>query len=356
MNIGKDSLTAGLFEAASSKLVVKYNKNGDPSVLVRVPRFNIEDIEPSLGSGPHPAFIVNGVVKNEIYIGAYQATIVKDCASSLPGQAPEVNITYDDAKAICAANGPGWHLMTAWEWAAIALWCMKNGFQPRGNTNYGKSHEAPWETGTGAVDNVDMILTGTGPASWRHDGTYQGISDLVGNIWEWNDGLKIVDGQLYFPVDNSFDMSEVDWPSHPVYFDSPIGPGDREGVAKVGSPILSYTVSTYTEDPLVGDVELDYTLNESWANLTVAIGYDKILEDERKKAAQLLIAPKLTRKDNPLFPDIKGWIWVRNYGTRIPCRGGRWSIDFEAGLGALILDYQRSGVDPRIGFRLAYIP
>ena len=29
--------------------------------------------------------------------------------------------------------------MTNWEWAAIALWSLKNGYQPRGNTYYGKN-------------------------------------------------------------------------------------------------------------------------------------------------------------------------------------------------------------------------
>ena len=28
--------------------------------------------------------------------------------------------------------------MTKAEWAAIMLWCKKNGFQPWGNNNYGK--------------------------------------------------------------------------------------------------------------------------------------------------------------------------------------------------------------------------
>ena len=40
-------------------------------------------------------------------------------------------------------------------------------------------------------------LTGSGPNSWSHDGTAAGIMDLCGNIWEWNQGMKIIDGRIY---------------------------------------------------------------------------------------------------------------------------------------------------------------
>jgi hypothetical protein len=176
--LNKDTLLNSVLAASGGKQVIKYNANGDPSVMVRIPKFNLEDIDASLGNGPHPAFVVNGVVKPEIYIGAYQAILEKNCAISVPGQSPRVNINFDNAKATCVANGPGWHLMTAWEWAAVALWCMKNGTQPRGNTNYLKAYEAPWETGTPATDNpTAKTLGGSGPASWRHDGIIAGIAE-----------------------------------------------------------------------------------------------------------------------------------------------------------------------------------
>lgn len=42
-----------------------------------IPKFNLQDIDASLGNGVHPAFVVNGVEKSEIFIGQYQG-IVKD--------------------------------------------------------------------------------------------------------------------------------------------------------------------------------------------------------------------------------------------------------------------------------------
>ena len=138
MALNKAVLLTSVLAATGGKVCVKYNANGDPSVMVRIPRFNLEDIDPALGSGPHPAFVVDGVVKNEIFIGAYPAILEKGCALSIPGQLPKVSINFDQAKAACAANGPGFHLMTNWEWSAVALWCVKNGFQP-GQHGVGKS-------------------------------------------------------------------------------------------------------------------------------------------------------------------------------------------------------------------------
>jgi hypothetical protein len=359
MALNKDTLLNSVLAASGGKQVIKYNANGDPSVMVRIPRFNLEDIDPSLGSGPHPAFVVNGVVKPEIYIGAVQAILEKNCAISVPGQSPRVNINFDNAKAACVANGPGWHLMTAWEWAAIALWCMKNGFQPRGNTNYLKAYEAPWETGTPAPDNGSKILGGSGPASWRHDGTLAGIADLVGNVVEWNDGMKLVDGRLYFPTDNYYNQPESEWPASSLYFDASAGPGDRSGAVQNGAPILSNAITKYSEPPTPaggGDTgDFDYTYNAAWKSAAVAAGFDNLPLAVRQQAAQLLIAPKLASSGDPLFSDIKGYLYVRNYGARFPLRGGSWSFTSSAGLGALSLSNLRAYVSYSVGLRPAFV-
>jgi hypothetical protein len=123
MSLNKDTLLNAVLAASGGKQVVKYNVNGDPCFFTRIPRFNLEDIHPDLGTGPHPAFVVNGVIKDEILIATYPAIIDKGCALSIPGQSSRVNINFDSAKAACVANGPGFHLMTAWERAAVALWC-----------------------------------------------------------------------------------------------------------------------------------------------------------------------------------------------------------------------------------------
>jgi hypothetical protein len=360
MALTKDTLLMSLLAASGGKLVIKYNGNGDPLIMVRIPKFNLEDINPALGTGVHPAFIVDGVVKNELYISAYQAIIEKGCAVSIPGQSPKVSINFDAAKTACVNNGPGFHLMTAWEWAAVALWCVKNGTQPRGNTNYLKSHEAAWETGTPAPDNpTAKTLTGAVPASWRHDGTHQGIADLVGNVWEWNDGMKLVDGRFYFPLDNNFNLAEGSWPASSLYLDASAGPGDRSGAASSGTPTLSDRITKYSETPTPAGGsdpgDFDYTYVPDWKTVGVSTTFDSLPLADRQRAAQLLIAPRTASGADLISSTIKGGCWVRNYGERVPIRGGAWGDGATAGLGALHLHNRRSGVSAGIGFRPAFI-
>jgi hypothetical protein len=362
MSLNKDTLFNAVLAATGGKVYVKYNVNGDPLYMVRIPRFNLEDIHPDLGTGPHPAFVVDGVTKGEIFIGAYQAIFEKGCALSIPGQSPRGYIDFDQAKTACVANGPGFHLMTNWEWAAVALWCVKNGFQPRGNTLYRKSHEAPWETGTPAPDYSDKTLGGSGPVSWRHDNSIGGIADLVGNIWEWTDGFKLVDGLIYMPADNNFNLAEANWPAQGVYFDASAGPGDGEGAAHTGAPILSNGIAKYSETPDPaggGDVrDLDYAYiggAAGWQQMALSTGYNGLPVALRQRMAQALIAPKLASGDSAVVAAAKGAIWVRNYGERLPCRGGYWVDGAGAGLACLLLNEQRSDSYYNIGVRPAFI-
>jgi hypothetical protein len=301
---------------------VKYNVNGDPLYMVRIPKFNIEDIDPTLGSGVHPAFVVDGSIKNEIFIGAYQAIYEKGCAISIPGQPPKVSITFDNAKAACVANGPGFHMMTNWEWAAVALWCLKNGFQPNGNTGNGKSHAATYETGTPAPDNSLKTLGGSGPVSWRHDNGIGGIADLVGNVWEWQDGFKIVDGKIYMPADNNFNLAEASWPN------------------PTGAQVI-FPASVATES--------------GWRTMTTALG--SLSADAKQMLAQAMIIPNLASGNTPLaiFSAAKGGFWITATEERMPIRGGHWSYGSSAGLAALHLTSARSHVYNLIGCRPAFI-
>jgi hypothetical protein len=359
MSLNKDILLNAVLAGTGAKQIVKYNVNGDPCVFTRIPRFNLEDISPDLGTGPHPAFIVNGVIKNEILIGTYPAIFEKGCAISIPGQSPKVSITFDAAKSACGQNGPGYHLMTAWERGAIALWCLKNGFQPRGNTASGKSHEASWETGTPAPDNALKTLGGSGPAAWRHDGTLGGISDLVGNVNEWIDGLKTVDGRLYFPQDNNFTMPEAQWPASSLYLDATNSvAGDRNGAADSGDVVVSDRITKFSEPPTPSGGsdpgDFDYAFN-TWTQTGVSTYFDALSLDKRQAAAQLMIAPKITSGGSVLFPETKGSIYSRNYGERLPCWGGYWGYGAVAGLGFLSLNSRRSSVILSFGLRPAFI-
>lgn len=357
----KDDLRVSVEAATGGRATVMYDDKGLPCYMVCVPAFNLEDIDSDLGTGLHPAFIVNGVEKSEIWIGMFPVTdIIDGRAYCLPGRTHAVYMTYDQAKSYCEAKGTGWHLMTVHEWAAVTLWCLKNGFQPRGNTNYGRSHEMPNETavrsaGGAPGDNSvsdGKTLVGTGPATWRHDGTPAGISDLVGSVWEWIHLFKLVDGRIYVPATNDFDLDESNWTAQDAYFDSPTA-GDGSGISNLGEPILSDSITNYA-GPAGDNSYYDYNYDSVWNTLNVKDNWDppQILK-------QLCICPKQYNGTSTsvlsIFQNVKGAIWVRNYGERFPLRGGNWHDGSYAGLAALNLQHPRSNSDWGCGGRPAFV-
>jgi hypothetical protein len=87
----------------------------------------------------------------------------------------------------------------------------------------------------------------------------------------------------------------------------------------------------------------------------VAATFDGLSLAARQQAAQLLIAPKLASDGSALFSAAKGYIWSRNYGERLPFRGGGWGDGASAGLAALNLNNRRSDGYGSVGCRPAFI-
>jgi hypothetical protein len=317
----KDELRASVETASGGKQTVLRTAKGQATYMNIIQQVRLEDLRPSLGTGPHPAFVVGGVEKSEIFIGTYQAVVRNGEALSLPGQAPAGNINFDGARAACCAAGAGFHLLTNYEWALLALLCTAAGHDVRGNTGYGNSHSHPEETGT-RTGTGGIVLTGSGPDSWRHDGTPYGIADLAGNVWEWCDGLKLSSGQIVMPIDNDFNLAESEWPATGTCID-----------LVNGLPVISSEVT-----------------HRGWngryfKDVTVAPGFE--VNDLVKQA---LLCPL----DAAALP---GCFWIDNREgfEALPIRGGGWSNVSNAGLGALNLNYVRSDANSHLGFRPAFI-
>jgi len=200
-------LSALALKAICPSNEILYDDQGMPSVMVKIPKMTYAQLGLGDSTATFPAFIVNGTEIDEIYISKYQNIVMNGRAYSLPGQDPKTSINFDQAIAACSAKGDGWHLMTAFEWGALIAWCEKNGFIPLGNNNYGKhSSESNYKALPANTDASHYALrtrTGTGPLTWYHDQTLDGIADPCGNVWEWTGGIRSVYGELQILVNNN---------------------------------------------------------------------------------------------------------------------------------------------------------
>lgn len=341
-----DALRQSVESATGGRNTILYDDKGLPSVMVVVPRFRIEDLEPALGTGVHPAFVVDGAEKSEIFIGKFPAVVLDDRALSLPGEDPQwATGPGDVARNLCKAKGPGWHVMTAHEWAAVALWCIVADHQPTGNTGFGRSHTATWQNGRradGALPGVTSpavarTITGSGPVHWTHDGSPAGITDVVGNVMEWVDLVQLRDGQIFTTGDNNYRALEADWVASGTFFDSPSA-GDGAGTASLGPPTLAGSVTNYGHTNPSSGALADYNQAANWRDIATSGGHTPA-----QLLQQLLLAP---------WPDMRpvGAAKIRNYGTRYISRGGSWTSGSEAGMAYLGADGELS-----LGFRVAWI-
>jgi hypothetical protein len=154
------------------------------------------------------------------------------------------------------------------------------------------------------VDSTDgnhKILTGSGPATFRHNGRIDGISDLTGNVWECVDGIQLRNGTVYVL--------------------------DEDNTTYVALPAGSITSTNYVSSS--GTIKF---INNSTNDL-----FNEGLPVDSAGMAVL-------------GDDV---LWKNNSGTRICYRGGRSGIGSIAGIWALTLTDYVSSSYWSTGFRLA---
>ena len=270
--------------------------------------------------------------KVEAYlIGKYPATLIDGVPYSLPYQQPAVNINHDEAIRLCEAKGPGWHLITNDEWAALAHQSREKGTLPRGNTNSGKSHSHPEETGTTYPDSYGKTLTGSGPVTWNHDGTAEGVADMCGNVWEHVGGIRFVDGQVQVIPDNGAAAGADQSKDSPEW--APIYTAD-------GDPVYYNVEGGHIKLQTVEPEEKDWD-GEQFTEL------DASLIDMPEKLIELGLYPAPGYESDEHF-------YLDTNGEGIVFRGGAWHSGAYAG----VFDF--GGYHPRshvagLGFRSAFV-
>lgn len=218
-------------------------------------------------------------------------------------------------------------MMTRPEWALLANLSQKNGTLPHGNTNYGKYHTDESEKGERSDDTSSVTLTGSGPATWTHDHTPEGVHDLCGNVWEWVRGLRLKDGKLQRAKDNDSALDQDFTLEGDAWVDV---------LDNGGSPI--YIVAD--------DRSLRITSDHSKADDNCN-GYRWGEVEVDCKSEQL--------KELALYAgEPESYIWADNEGEYLPICGGYWSNGSNAGVFGVDLNSPRSVAYSSIGFRSAF--
>ena len=275
---------------------------------------------------------IRGKAVKEYAISKYPNTLIGGVPYSMPYQQPAVNINHDEAIRLCEAKGPGWHLLTNDEWAALAHQSRKNGALPHGNTDCGKSHSHPEETGTTYKDasGSSKTLTGSGPETWNHTHTAEGVADMCGNIWEHVGGIRFMDGQVQVIPDN----------------------GAAAGADQSRDSKEWQAIHTADGDPVY------YKVEDGEISLQpVTPGckdYDGV-EFKDLNAEAMDVPEKLIELGLYPAPGYEGtdYFWLDTDGERIVLRGGSWSDGASAGVFYFSGDYSRASVDWSVGFRSA---
>lgn len=329
---------------------VKFDDLGMPSIMVGIPKMKYSDIITGGTQEVLPWWIMDGVEKEVIWVSKYINVVVNDRAYSLPMKDPKCNINFDTALAACRRKGEGWHLNQNGVFAAINLWCQRNGFIPRGNTNWGKSYVKAYENGiTTYVDTNytdgrgGRTATGSGPITWNHDGSPAGIADLCGDCWEWVAGMRIVNGEIQIiPYGNSMKS------------DCNMGADSTEwkAIKPDGSLVEPGTAGTLHYDYISNKIVIS---NSTTSTFSQNIAFGSLEAASGVSIPQIAIAAGLIKDSADVYDTTAHRQYINTDGERLPFRGSGFSSTSSGGGAALHLIAARSNVFYGVSFRSAFV-
>ena len=330
-----ERLQAAVETLSGNRNTVVYDDAGLPSVMVRVPALREKDVLSQGSDALHPAFAAGG----ELLVGKYQCSLTDNTACSLPMSMPMYGLSFDQAVQHCRRKGKNWYLMPFALRMAIALRCRRQGFLPHGNSRDGRSYLFPGETGL--TDGGSLAFCGSGPVTWAHDGTADGIYDLNGNLNEWDAGLRLMNGEIQIiPADALFT------PDADLGLTSPLW----KAVLETGALADPGTPGTLKYDAPQGHIRLTRSL------LHPGLGNDAL----KDITAEPGLTPPMLLRLLGLYPEDTrdgyelGWRWIYTDGETIPLCGGAYRADDHAGVFFAGMTYPRTKNYELTGFRVVY--
>lgn len=342
MKLAVEAMTGG-------KNTVLLDDVGMPSIMVPFSKLKNSELITGASDNTHPAFSVNGVEKDVMYVSKFLNVVVNSRAYSLPLKDPKTSINFDASVTACRAKGTGWGLTPAALWAAIALWSRKNGTMPRGNNNYGRDHAYTHEKGipVGPLDaegRTQRTATGSGPATWNHNWLPDGIADMNGNIYEWLAGFRLMNGEIQvIPYANCMDP-EASMGASSTLWKAILADGTLTDPGASGTLKFDYLSSKLTLTTAAVTDDSGTNRSTGYTSLGLASG---------------LTAPEIL-KAMTIYPDEPGGDYggdnryMTLTGERMPFAGGDWYNGTNAGVFNWNLDYSRSYATSAIGFRSAF--
>jgi sulfatase modifying factor 1 len=199
-----------------------------PSIVVKRPAHKASYYLTGAGDDIHPAFVAGETRYEQYWMSKYPGPYVvsndKTILLALPGfdgmsnllTREEIKPSYDTALTYGKAGGNGSHCVTNAEWMEVAMSCLREGFQPKGNNYNGRDYTDPnlpeyygvpsyWSN-----SKIGRVLNGSGPLSWFHDGTPWGIWGMNGNFYQVTAGLRQKAGEIQVIANNDAALDATD--------------------------------------------------------------------------------------------------------------------------------------------------
>ena len=211
-----------------------------------------------------------------------------------------MTMSYDGINSACdtlnalptMADGHKMHEITADEYAILALSFARNAFEPHGNDSSGRSCQDSSEIGSPCdftyQNMMRHTLTGSGPDTWRHNGSKTGIADIRGNTRFPLAGFRTMGGEFQI-----IDFRNTDG----CLSSSQLGSaGDWKAIQEGGALVAPGTENTYKIDfinPASSNGTTGHRINKTIVNRGANGIYSAIAGKSVKLAEGVQTAPIL---------------------------------------------------------------